>query len=177
MTNDLMAVMQQHLDGAPLDQTLTRLTEEDPQLAAVAQLLAQREQSLEADLEQQEREDEEERLRAAEEESRRQVTQRLHEHIEALTGELERLRQSVEILGLGLGACPSCLGTDAECPLCHGRGLPGSLPPTKRNSTGSCSPPCAHGPTRRRAGAPMTSPHTKGVPDERVRRRARVPVG
>ena len=129
MTDDLMAVMQQHLDGAPLDQTLTRLTEEDPQLAAVAQLLAQREQSLEADLEQQEREDEQERLRAAEEESRRQVTQRLHEHIEALTGELERLRQSVEILGLGLGACPSCLGTDAECPLCHGRGLPGSLPP------------------------------------------------
>jgi hypothetical protein len=129
MATDLMGVLQQHLDGAPLDQTLAQLAQDDPQLAPLVQLLAQREHELETDLERHEREDEEERLRAAEEEATRRATMRLREHVEVLTSELEVLRQSLESLGLALGACPTCLGADEGCPLCHGRGLPGSLPP------------------------------------------------
>jgi hypothetical protein len=129
MPADLMGVIQQHVGGAPLDQTLAQLAQDDPQLAPLAQLLAERERELEADLERHESEDEEERLRVAEGEARRQTTIQLRERFEVLTSELERLRQAVESLGLGLGACPTCLGADQGCPLCHGRGLPGSLPP------------------------------------------------
>lgn len=130
MSADMMGVIQQHLEGAPLDQTLAQLAQDDPQLAPLAQLLAQRERQLEEDLERHERDDEEEeRLRAAEQESRHRTAQRLREHVDALTRELERLRQSLESLALGLGACPACLGADGGCPLCHGRGVPGSLPP------------------------------------------------
>ena len=128
MAADLMAVLQQHLEGAPLDETLSRLAQDDPELAPLAQLLAQREHELEADLGHDEPEDVDESVRVAAREATRE-TEQLREHVDALATELDQLRVSVESVGFALGACPTCLGAVEGCPLCHGRGQPGALPP------------------------------------------------
>jgi hypothetical protein len=44
---------------------------------------------------------------------------------EQLAGELEWLRERLDLLADALGACGLCWGEDAQCRACHGRGGPG----------------------------------------------------
>lgn len=142
MDADVAALLQKHLaGGATTAETLAAVAGDDPGMAQMAQLLAQREAALQAELEAAQAAEPDEpddepvaiELQAAllnrvqEEAQRREDL--LRGHIDALAAEVERLQETVDLVSSGLGACPSCLGGDARCPLCRGRGVPGSLPP------------------------------------------------
>jgi len=126
---DLADVLQQHLAGAPLDQTLAAIAHDDPRLQPLVQLLTERQAQLEDDLAQSEPEEDEDDQRRIADDQRRQAAMRLRKHVEALEDELARLRRVIESIGLALGACPACVGLEGACPVCHGGGHPGAVPP------------------------------------------------
>ncbi len=41
------------------------------------------------------------------------------------------VRERLELLATSLGACPDCWGEDQACPICQGRGTPGSFMPAR----------------------------------------------
>jgi len=49
----------------------------------------------------------------------------LRQRAEQLAGELEWLRERLDLLADALGACGLCWGEDTQCRACHGRGCPG----------------------------------------------------
>jgi hypothetical protein len=53
----------------------------------------------------------------------------LYREATALAAQLRRSVGIVEEVAAALGACRRCLGTDDGCPVCVGRGLPGSETP------------------------------------------------
>lgn len=127
--NPVATLLQQHLNGADVTEQIAALTHDDPQLRQITQLLANREHQLQAELESHEQDEFEQQQREQEQEHRRERVQSLRRHLDQLTQELERLHGTLDVLAGALGACPTCLGYDPGCPLCHGRGQPGSLPP------------------------------------------------
>lgn len=129
MSADLMALLQQQLGGASPSEAVAQLTADDPQLAQIVQLLTGREQQLQAELQQQEQDELEEQLREREEQARQARGQALRRHLDELTGDVRRLQDTIDLVAAALGACPTCLGRDEACPLCHGRGRVGSMPP------------------------------------------------
>ena len=121
----LDVALQKHLAGASLTEALAGLADEDPQLAAITQALALREQQAESAAE-------EDALAEAELAASEQAATRfavLQERLEEVTADVGRLQDTLETVAAALGACPVCLGADAGCLLCRGRGSPGSLPP------------------------------------------------
>jgi hypothetical protein len=127
---DLAALVKQQLaGGASVQQSLGKLAETDPQLAPIARLLAQREEELRQELEQ---EEQDELLDRREEEAladRRRRAKDLREHLEGLTAEVAALRARFADVAGALGACRVCFGDDRACPWCLGRGGPGFMPP------------------------------------------------
>jgi hypothetical protein len=121
----LDVVLQKHLAGASLTEALAGLADDNPQLAAITQALALREQQAESAAE-------EDALAEAELAASEQADARyamLQERLEEITADVGRLQDTLEAVAAALGACPVCLGVDAACLLCRGRGTPGSLPP------------------------------------------------
>lgn len=121
----LDAVLQKHLAGASLTDALAELAGDDPQVAALTQALALREQQAAAEAEQSELAEAE--AAAAEQADLRYAA--LQEQFDAITADIGRMQDTLETVAAALGACPVCLGADGACLLCHGRGVPGSLPP------------------------------------------------
>jgi hypothetical protein len=120
----LDTVLQRHLAGASLTEALAGVAEDNPQFAALSQVLALREQQ--AGTEAEDAEQAEVELAAGGEDSRYAV---LREQLDEITADVGRLHDTLETVAAALGACPVCLGADAACLLCRGRGVPGSLPP------------------------------------------------
>jgi hypothetical protein len=118
-------VLQKHLAGASLTEALAGLAEDNPQLAALTQAMALREQQ--ADAEAEDAKLAEAESAAADREDQRYAA--LQEQFASVVEDVGRLQDTLETVAAALGACPVCLGADAECLLCHGRGVPGSLPP------------------------------------------------
>ncbi|MGC5075482.1 hypothetical protein [Agrococcus sp. DT81.2] len=127
MTPEMASLLQQHLSGAPAGDTLAQLVGDDPELAAIAQLLSRREQQLEAQLREEELEEERPLdIPLAAEDDRVEL---LRDQVASFADDVTRIRDTLELVSAALGACPTCLGADDVCALCHGRGVPGSLPP------------------------------------------------
>jgi hypothetical protein len=111
----LDVVLQKHLAGASLTEALAGLADDNPQLAAITQALALREQQAESAAE-------EDALAEAELAASEQADARyamLQERLEEITADVGRLQDTLEAVAAALGACP----------VCRGRGTPGSLPP------------------------------------------------
>lgn len=121
----LDTVLQRHLAGASLTEALAGVADDNPQLAALSQALALREQQGGTDAEDTELAESE--LAAAEEADSPYAV--LREQLDEITADVGRLQDTLETVAAALGACPVCLGADTGCPLCRGRGVPGSLPP------------------------------------------------
>ena len=130
MTPELASLLQQHLAGTPTSETLAALAGDDPQLSAIAQFLAQRERQLEDELRDgdlgEDGDDGDDPVVITGYDSRVEV---LRDQVDHLASELARIQSTLDTVSGALGACPACLGADASCPLCRGRGVPGSLPP------------------------------------------------
>jgi hypothetical protein len=121
----LDTVLQRHLAGASLTEALAGVAEDNPQLAAISQVLALREQQAGTDTG--DAVQAVAGLAAGEEaDSRYKV---LREQLDEITADVGRLHDTLETVAAALGACPVCLGADATCLLCRGCGVPGSLPP------------------------------------------------
>jgi hypothetical protein len=127
---DIAELLRQQLTGgASLQETVGRIAQSDPQLAPIAQLIAEREEQLQRDLEQQEQESLLEQQEAELLAERRQRAVALREHLDGITAELDALRARLGDLAGAVGACPACFGDDPACPWCRGRGGPGFMPP------------------------------------------------
>jgi hypothetical protein len=135
VTADLSDLLTAHLAGAPMSQTLSALAAGRPDLSALTQALAQREQQRETQQADQAPLDD---LLAFERETGSSTAvegfsleqlELLRRNLNDLNAEVARLQLAVETAARALGACPVCLGADPVCPLCRGRGAPGSLPP------------------------------------------------
>jgi hypothetical protein len=127
---DVMQLVQQQLSGGPsLQESIGRLAQSDPDLAPLAQLLAQREEQLQRDLERDEQASQVEQQEAEQAEARQRRASALREHLDGITAELGALRARLDDVAGALGACPACFGDDRGCHWCHGRGGPGSMPP------------------------------------------------
>src|SRR5262249_38258252 len=123
-------LLRQQLAGGPsLQESLGQLAQSDPQLGSIAQLLAQREEQLQRDLERQEQEELLDQQEADRLGDRRQRAAALREHLEGSTAEVESLRARLAEIAEALGACRACFGADRACPWCRGRGGPGFMPP------------------------------------------------
>jgi uncharacterized membrane protein YccC len=127
---DIVELLQRQLAaGQSLQDSVSELAQADPKLAPIVQLLAQREQDAQRDLEQ---DDQQVQLEQQElellEEHRRQGAV-LREHLDEITAELGALRDRLADLAGALGACPACFGEDRSCWWCRGRGVPGFMPP------------------------------------------------
>ena len=146
--NPITALLQQHLNGVDISGQLTEMMQADPQLAPMAQLLADRQTQLQAQIDSQHEDEvllnDEITLRERDElieQQNRDIEQLdsqaqvLHRRLERATGEIQRLRSMLDLVAAALGACPSCLGENPECLLCRGRGVPGSLPPDPESFT------------------------------------------
>ncbi|GAA0920734.1 hypothetical protein [Virgisporangium aurantiacum] len=123
---DIAALIKQHLaGGASVQESLGRLTESDPDLAPIAQILMQREEQLRSELAEEERDD----LQEQELADRRMRAAALREHLDGITAEVDALRARLADAADALGACRICFGDDRGCPWCGGRGRPGFMPP------------------------------------------------
>jgi hypothetical protein len=56
----------------------------------------------------------------------------LRARVESLTRAAETMRERLTCLAAALGACPRCLGDNANCRTCDGDGIPGALRPDKQ---------------------------------------------
>jgi hypothetical protein len=105
-----------------------QLATDNPQLAILAKVLAQREAALSQAVDRIDAEpaqDDEPPVPAA----RRVPTDALADLLDALYRELEQLRRRNDMLAAALGACYLCWGEDRHCPACHGQGRPRSASP------------------------------------------------
>ncbi|MGX9787907.1 hypothetical protein [Mycobacterium sp. MMS18-G62] len=122
----ITSLLQRHLAGEDISGQVAEMVGGDPQLAAVAQMLAERQSGLESQLDAYEDDGAEEPVVT---EARQERAEELRAQWEHLSVELERLCTTLDEVAAALGACPRCLGADVECALCHGRSGPGTLPP------------------------------------------------
>jgi hypothetical protein len=103
---------------------------DSPVVAVLSRLLEQRRASPPAEAQSEAREEEAAReQQEREQQERERSLQALRDTVEKAYAELEALRARNDALAAGLGACYLCFGTDPQCPVCSGRGLPGSRPP------------------------------------------------
>lgn len=121
----LETVLQKRLAGASLSEALAGLTDDNPQLAALTQALALRDQQAQTDADEDDLAD----FPLAADEQADQRYAVLQDQFAAIVDDVARLQDTLQTVAAALGACPVCLGADAGCPLCRGRGAPGSLPP------------------------------------------------
>lgn len=132
MDVDIVDLLQRQLAaGQSLQESVSELAQADPKLAPIVQLLAQREQDAQHDLEQDEQQaelEQQEQEQELLEEQRRQGAV-LREHLDDIIAELDTLRDRLGDLAGALGACPACFGEDRSCGWCRGRGVPGFMPP------------------------------------------------
>ena len=146
MSADLSSILQsmvtnpgQGMTGAATQALLSQFTEDDPTMNLLATYLSQRDASAQ-------REETEEgiandnakcaaELERARERSEKSATavRELRDHIEKLFAELEILRERNDALAYALGACALCWGSDIECPICGGAGVPGFLAPDQQS--------------------------------------------
>jgi len=56
---------------------------------------------------------------------------KLMQQYQALVQGAEAIEGLLDELAAGLGACPSCWGTNVECSMCEGNGKPGAYQPDK----------------------------------------------
>lgn len=146
MDQAMLGKIQQHLaSGGQLSEMLPDLDPANPAVGLVSQMLAQRQQRLEAELEQSRlepppatQEDFQQQLeleaqRQAEalrnQEHHRQRMEKLRHRFEEMDAELRWSRRKLDDLAQALGACPTCWGEDPRCRLCRGRGKSGFLMP------------------------------------------------
>ena len=118
--------------GQSLQHCVRELAQADPTLAPVVELLAQREEDAQRDLEQDGQDEQQVRLEQHELEllkERRRHGAVLRQHFDEITAELGALRDRLGELAGALGACPACFGEDRSCQWCRGRGVPGFMPP------------------------------------------------
>jgi multidrug efflux pump subunit AcrA (membrane-fusion protein) len=108
---------------------LVQVAQSDPQIGQVAQLLAQREETLTKELARQELEEAQRTEEARRTAARRDQADGLRQLVEELKADLDSLRTMLDGVAAALGACPSCWGEDPTCRWCRGRGGPGSMPP------------------------------------------------
>ncbi|HLH28557.1 MAG TPA: hypothetical protein VKW77_06550 [Acidimicrobiales bacterium] len=123
-----------------LPDLIARLGNGDPRVAAVMNLLARR-QAEQAEAEAARAGDDEGAdsgepfgapdAQARAREDRRRRARKLHQMMEAMSAELESLRERNDALAAALGACYLCWGDDPGCRVCHGQGCPGSLRPDR----------------------------------------------
>jgi hypothetical protein len=127
---DIVELLQRQLAaGQSLQDSVNELAQADPKLAPIVQLLTQREQDAQRDLEQddQQAQLEQQELELLEEHRREGAV--LREHFDEIIAELDTLRDRLGDLAGALGACPACFGEDRSCRWCRGRGVPGFMPP------------------------------------------------
>ncbi len=140
--NPAAEILQQHLSGVDVSDQLAGLLANDPQLSPVAQLLANRDQNTQAETAGENAIDASVQAQADLQELDAQLQRQagdiellvreqeaLHQSVRYTANEVERLHALLDPVAAALGACPTCLGEDADCPLCRGQGVPGSLPP------------------------------------------------
>lgn len=126
----IATLLQRHLAGDDISGQVAEMVGGDPQLAAVAQMLADRQSSLQTEIDTYEHHDADALAEASDGEgSRHARAEALRAEWENMSVELERLCTTLDEVAAALGACPRCLGADADCALCHGRSGPGTLPP------------------------------------------------
>ncbi|MGH3937954.1 MAG: hypothetical protein ACRDTG_04850 [Pseudonocardiaceae bacterium] len=125
----LLALLQQQLTGGlSLGESVEQLAQSDPKLGQIAQLLAQREEHLQKELDRQELE--EQQLQDVQRmDDRRERAAALRRHVEEMAAEMEALLARLDEVAGALGACPSCWGEQSACRWCRGRGRPGFMPP------------------------------------------------
>jgi hypothetical protein len=131
---DVVGLLQRQLAaGQSLQQCVSELAQADPKLAPIVQLLTQREENAQRDLEQdnQQMQLEQQELELLEERRRQGAV--LREQLDEITAELDALRDRLGDLAGALGACPACFGEDRSCRWCRGRGVPGFMPPEPAN--------------------------------------------
>jgi hypothetical protein len=127
---DVVELLQRQLAaGQSLQRCVTELAQADPKLAPIVQLLAQREEDAQRDLEKDDQPVQLEHQELELLEERRQQGAVLREHLDEITAELDALRNRLGELAAALGACPGCFGEDRSCQWCRGRGVPGFMPP------------------------------------------------
>jgi len=115
--------------GQSLQHCVRELAQADPKLAPIVELLTQREEDAQRDLEQDEQQVQLEQHELELLEERRQQGSVLRQHFDEITAELGALRDRLGELAGALGACPVCFGEDRSCQWCRGRGVPGFMPP------------------------------------------------
>lgn len=124
----ITTLLQRHLAGEDISGQVAEMVGGDPQLAAVAQMLSERQSALQAEVDAYEHDDAGAWTEAqGDDESRHEEA--LRAEWDHMSVELERLCTTLDEVAAALGACPRCLGADVDCALCHGRSGPGTLPP------------------------------------------------
>lgn len=113
----------------PLAALVQQELSSDPRTAQLVQLLAQREEQLTKELEEQEAEELGRRQEVRQAVELRDETDALHRLVEEMSTDLDALRHVLDDVAEALGACPSCWGDDPGCRWCRGRGHPGFMPP------------------------------------------------
>lgn len=127
---DVAELLKQQLSGgASLRDSVSSLAQSDPQLAPIVEMLNQREEQLQQELDHDEQADLLQQQEAEELADRRQRATALREQFAGITAEVDGLRGKLADLAAALGACPACFGDDGSCPWCRGRGRPGFMPP------------------------------------------------
>jgi hypothetical protein len=108
---------------AALQSLLAQAAEADPATAAVVQLLAQRDAS---PLERESEPDDDATVARREAvERRRTAVARVRGQLEALGDRMAALEARDARFAHALGACPTCWGEEANCPVCNGAGRAG----------------------------------------------------
>jgi hypothetical protein len=114
-----------------LEHILGSVTEADPKLQLILQLLARRHTEEEAA----DDDDLDDDINAPaqpippdpySEQKMRETRQHVQRRIAALQLELRELRERNAYFAKAIGACSHCLGTNQACPNCHGTGRPGT---------------------------------------------------
>jgi hypothetical protein len=118
-------------------QLLEQLGAENPKLAMLMRLMANRRQAEvqeEAEVEDAidtEMEDALESSRGDEPQANDRVHHEIDSLLHRLYAELDELRTRNDNLAAALGACYLCWGENVNCPECHGHGRPGSTQPDR----------------------------------------------
>jgi hypothetical protein len=127
---DVAELLKQQLSGgASLRDSVTSLAQSDPKLAPIVEMLAQREEQLQQDVDDDEQAELLQQQEAEELADRRQRASALREQFAGIAAEVDGLRAKLGDVAAALGACPACFGDDRSCPWCRGRGGPGFMPP------------------------------------------------
>ena len=115
--------------GLPLQEMLlSQLNTDDPTVALLTQMLAQRQTAPAVDEEDEAdaiNREEAERQEHEKSQAMAKALRHLRSKINDLYAELEELRVRNDAVAAALGACYLCWGNDLDCEVCQGKGKPG----------------------------------------------------